>query len=110
MTSKFFAASACLALVCAGAGARAADDAPASASRVRVFQIAPEDSERNFMCESGHVESVLANALAEHRIVSIRYLDQAGNPIPPGAWTSAFGFRLAHRQIIKVEAAMICGN
>ncbi len=83
---------------------------PTVASKVRVFVIPPEESDQKFMCESGRVQSVLAHAIAEHRIVSIVFLDQSGEPIPEGAWASAYGFRLLHRQSIKVEAAMICGD
>jgi hypothetical protein len=119
MKCRLIPAWICAAAVLIGSAARAADEAPPppappppppAASRVKVFLISPEESDQNFMCESGHVQSVRATAIAEHRVVSIIFLDQSGNPIPVGVWSSAYGFRLAHRQTIKVEAAMFCGN
>jgi len=62
------------------------------------------------MCESGHVESVLAFATAEHRIVSIIFVDKTGSAIPVDVWSEAFGFRLLHRQTVRIEATLICGG
>jgi hypothetical protein len=85
--------------------------APSEApSKVKVFLIAPEESDQDFMCESGHVQSVLAYAIAEHRIVSITFLDQSKTPIAEGVWSSAYGFRLTHRQNVKINVTLICGN
>jgi hypothetical protein len=79
-------------------------------SKVKVFLIAPEESDQDFMCESGRVQSVLAYAIAEHRIVSITFLDQSKNPIAEDVWSSAYGFRLTHRQNVKINVTLICGN
>jgi hypothetical protein len=79
-------------------------------SKVKVFLIAPQESDQDFMCESGRVQSVLAYAIAEHRIVSVTFLDQSKNPIAEGVWSSAYGFRLTHRQNVKINVALICGN
>jgi hypothetical protein len=85
--------------------------APSEApSKVKVFLIAPEESDQDFMCESGRVQSVLAYAIAEHRIVSITFLDQSKNPVAEGVWSSAYGFRLTHRQNVKINVTLICGN
>jgi len=79
-------------------------------SKVKVFLVSPEESDQNFMCEGGRVQSVLAYAIAEHRIVSITFLDQSKNPIAEGVWSSAYGFRLTHRQNVKINVNLICGN
>ena len=79
-------------------------------SRAKIFLISPEESDQDFMCESGRVQSVLAYAIAEHRIVSITFLDQSKTPIAEGVWSSAYGFRLTHRQNVKINVALICGN
>jgi len=79
-------------------------------SRAKIFLISPEESDQDFMCESGRVQSVLAYAIAEHRIVSITFLDQSKTPIAEGLWSGAYGFRLTHRQNVKINVAMICGN
>lgn len=112
MKAGLIAASICAASVYLCPIARAVDDAtqtPAP-SKVKVLLIEPEESDRDFMCEAGRVQSVLATALADHRVVSVVFLDQSKEPIPDGVWSSAYGFRLAHRQNIKVRAALICGN
>jgi hypothetical protein len=79
-------------------------------SRVKVFLISPEESDEVFMCEDGRIQSVLATAIAEHRLVSITFVDQSKNPVPNGVWSSAYGFRLTHRQNVMINVAMICGN
>jgi hypothetical protein len=79
-------------------------------SKVKDFLISPEESDQDFMCESGRVQSVLAYAIAEHRIVSVTFLDQSKTPIAEGVWSSAYGFRLTHRQNVKINVSLICGN
>lgn len=79
-------------------------------SLTRTFVIDPESSDQTFMCDSGRVQSVLAFATAEHRIVSIVFVDKSGVPIPADVWSEAFGFRLLHRQTVRIEAAMTCGG
>ena len=81
-----------------------------TSSKVKVFIVAPEQSAQVFMCESGQVQSVLATAVGDHRVVSIVFVDQTKAPITGSEWSSAYGFRLAHPQSIKVQVAMICGN
>ncbi len=86
--------------------------APTSAfvSKARVFSISPEESEQVFMCEAGRIQSVLATAIAEHRPVSITLLDPSKTPLPEGVWTSAYGFRLTHKQNVIISVMMICGE
>ena len=79
-------------------------------SKVKTFVIEPDQSDQTFMCESGRVESVQAFSVGEHRNVSIVFLDRNGAPIPAGVWSETFGFRLLHRQTVKIEAALICGG
>lgn len=79
-------------------------------SLTKAFVIDPEQSDQTFNCESGRLQSVLAFAQGEHRIVSILYLDKTGAAIPAGVWSEAFGFRLLHRQTVKIETAMTCGG
>ena len=43
-------------------------------------------------------------------VVSITFVDQSKNPVPNGVWSSAYGFRLTHRQNVMINVAMICGN
>ncbi len=62
------------------------------------------------MCEAGRIQSVLATAIAEHRPVSITLLDPSKAPIPEGVWTSAYGFRLTHKQNVIIRIMMICGE
>jgi hypothetical protein len=100
-----------------GAEARAQTPAPSpspSSSRgpsmTKTFVIEPAQSDQTFMCETGGVQSVLAFAVGEHRIVSLVYVDKAGASIPDNIWSEAFGFRLLHRQTFKIEAAMTCGG
>jgi hypothetical protein len=84
--------------------------APALPSKAKVFLISPEQSQQDFMCEAGRLQSLLPSALAEHRMVSITLLDQTRNPIPDGVWTSAYGFRLTHKQSVLINVVMICGD
>jgi len=79
-------------------------------AKVKTFVIEPDQSEQTFMCESGRVGSVAAFSVGEHRNVSIVFLDKNGAPLPTGVWSEAFGFRLLHRQTVKIEAALICGG
>jgi hypothetical protein len=83
---------------------------PALVSKAKVFSISPEESDQIFMCEAGRVQSVLATAIAEHRPVSITLLDPSKAPIPEGVWTSAYGFRLTHKQNVIISVMMICGE
>ena len=104
---------AALAIVWVGASASAQtpSEAPTPGpSLTKTFVIDPEQSDQTFVCEAGHVQSVLAFAMGEHRMVSIVFVDRAGAAIPAGVWSEAFGFRLLHRQSVKIEAAMICGG
>ena len=100
-----------VAVACSCPPARA-DEAPRQemSSKVKIFVIDPEQSAQTFMCDGGEVQSVLATAVADHRVVSIVFVDQSKAPISSGAWSSAYGFRLAHHQSVKVQVAMICGQ
>lgn len=80
------------------------------ASQVKMFVIEPDKSNEVFMCASGRIQSVLAFATAEHRVVSVIFLDMSGSPIPANVWSEAFGFRLFHTQTVRIEATMICGS
>jgi hypothetical protein len=84
--------------------------APAVASKAKVFAISPEQSDHAFMCDGGRIQSVLATAIAEHRPVSITLLDQSKVAIPDNVWTSAYGFRLTHKQYVIISIIMICGQ
>jgi hypothetical protein len=132
MRIRVFEACACVCAVLATAQANAEDNVPqpspsqteagptpaptagptptsAFASKAKMFAISPEQSEQNFMCEDGRIESVLATAIAEHRPVSITLLDQSKGAIPDNVWTSAYGFRLTHKQNVIISIIMICG-
>jgi len=91
-------------------GAQARGETPSAASLTKIFVIEPEQSNQSFMCENGRIQSVLAFSIGEHRMVSIIFLDKTGAAIPEGVWSEAFGFRLLHRQTVKIEAEMICGG
>jgi hypothetical protein len=79
-------------------------------SKMKTFVIEPAQSDQTFLCESGAVQSVLAFAVGEHRIVSVVYVDKAGALIAPDVWSEASGFRLLHPQTVKIEATMFCGG
>ena len=101
--------------LCASASAQTPSASPTGEpapgpSLTKTFVIDPEQSDQTFVCQSGRVQSVLAFAMGEHRMVSIVFVDRAGAAIPAGVWSEAFGFRLLHRQSVKIEAAMICGG
>jgi hypothetical protein len=74
------------------------------------FTIEPERSEQTFMCESGRLRSVSAVAVGERRPVSILLVDAAKAPFAQGVWSEAFGFRLEHKQSLKVRVIMFCGE
>ncbi len=80
------------------------------APQTKTFVISPDDREQDFMCQAGYLESVLATATAENRVVSVILLDENKNPIPDGAWASASGFRLRRKWEVKVRVIMVCGS
>jgi hypothetical protein len=95
----------------AAAGACAPDALAAEAApsnQARIFVIAPEDSGQAYMCPSGTIQSVAATATAESRPVTLVLLDHEGKPIPEETWAPAYGFRLNHRQQVKVRILIIC--
>jgi hypothetical protein len=100
-----------LAVALIGTHAAAEDARPASTSpyRAKTFVIAPENSNQVFMCEDGHVLSILATAIAEHRIVSVRLVDASQVPVPDDVWGSPAGFRLEHSSNVKIRVILICG-
>ena len=102
----------CLAVALAGLSVAVPEDArpaPITPYRAKTFIIAPEDSNQVFMCEDGHVQSVLATAIAEHRIVSVRLVDSSKSPIPDDVWGAPAGFRLEHSSNVKIRVILICG-
>lgn len=101
-----------IALAFVGLGPAVAEDArPVSTPsfQAKTFVIDPEDSNQVFMCENGHLQSVLATAIAEHRIVSVRLVDASKSPIPDDVWASPVGFRLEHGSNLKIRVILICG-
>ncbi len=91
-------------------GSAAADEAEAAAvsPAAKQFTISPEDGDRSFMCERGHLQSVLTSAVGEHRLAPIRLLDPSGAPIPDGIWGRPAAFRLDRKTNVIVRVIMIC--
>jgi len=97
-----------LAALTSGSAAADQAEAPDVSPAAKQFTISPEDGDRSFMCERGYLQSVLASAVGEHRLVSIRLLDPSGAPIPDGTWGRPAGFRLDHKANVIVRVIMIC--
>ena len=84
--------------------------APALTAKAKVFNIAPKDQEQDFMCEAGHVLSVVAISDHDNGLVPVVLIDAQKNAIPDGVWASASGFRFAKKIATKVNVTFICGN
>lgn len=93
--------------------ASAAEPAPTAAptqapAQAKVFFIAPDDRQVDFMCQAGVLESVLATA--ENRVVTVLLLDSNKTPLADDAWSAAAGFRLRRKPETKVRVMMFCGS
>jgi hypothetical protein len=88
--------------------ATAAETVERAPSLAKVFEIAPDDPQEDFLCPAGVIQSVLATT--ENRVVTVILLDANKTPIAQDVWGAAAGFRLRRKPQTKVRVMMFCGS